>query len=99
MVFSVLDHGALLDGGNQKRKVTQYVIGNPLIAVQMTKHDIRAALYAPLRILVYENDENKTCIEFDKPSSLFGQFGNPQVTRVARELNQKLENFLAKAMG
>lgn len=98
MMFSVLDHGALLENSHKTQKATQYVLGNPLIALQMTQHDIRAALYAPLRILVYENDKKKTCIEYDKPSSLFGQFGNTEVTRVARELDQKLENLLAKAV-
>jgi hypothetical protein len=43
----------------------------------MTQHDIRASLYAPLRVLIYENEEGKTCVEYDKPSSLFGQFGAP----------------------
>jgi uncharacterized protein (DUF302 family) len=37
--------------------------------MQMTQHDIRAGLYAPLRVLVYENDDGKTCVEYDKPSS------------------------------
>ena len=51
-----------------------------LIKGAMTRHDIRAALYAPLRVLVYEADDRSTRIEFDQPSSLFGQFNNPAVT-------------------
>jgi uncharacterized protein (DUF302 family) len=35
----------------------------------------RAGLYVPLRVLIYENEPGKTCVEYDKPSSLFGQFG------------------------
>ena len=42
----------------------------PLFALQMTQHDIRASLYAPLRVLIYENEEGKTCVEYDRPSSL-----------------------------
>jgi hypothetical protein len=30
--------------------------------------------------LIYENEEGKTCVEYDRPSSLFGQFGG--VTRL-----------------
>jgi hypothetical protein len=71
--------------------------GNPLIALQMTQHDIRASLYAPLRVLVYENADGKTCIEYDKPSSLFGQFGNAEVDAVAAMLDRKLEALVAGA--
>ncbi len=63
----------------------------------MTHHDIRAGLYAPLRVIVYEADNQSTRIEFDQPSSLFGQFNNPNVTTVAKSLDKKLANFIQKA--
>ena len=99
MLFKTSDHGALLRlVGHQKKKAIQYLVGNPLIAVQMTQHDIRAGLYAPLRVLFYEDDQGKTCVEYDKPSSLFGQFGNAKVTDVARMLDRKLEQLVDKAI-
>jgi uncharacterized protein (DUF302 family) len=98
MLFRTSDHGALLRLAGQKKKAIQYLVGNPLFAVQMTQHDIRAGLYAPLRVLLYENEEGKTCVEYDKPSSLFGQFGNAKVTEVARLLDRKLEQLVAKAI-
>ena len=55
MLFGTNDHGALLRIVGQKRKAIQYVAGNPLFALQMTRHDIRASLYAPLRVLIYED--------------------------------------------
>lgn len=60
MHFKTSDHGALLRLAGQKKKALQYLLGNPLIAVEMTRHDVRAGLYAPLRVLVYENDDGKT---------------------------------------
>jgi hypothetical protein len=30
---------------------TQYIVGNPLIAIQMAQHNLAAGLYAPLRVL------------------------------------------------
>ena len=98
MLFRTSDHGALLRLANQKKKAIQYLVGNPLFAVQMTQHDIRASLYAPLRVLIYENEDGKTCVEYDKPSSLFGQFGNAKVTEVATMLDGKLEKLVAKAI-
>jgi uncharacterized protein (DUF302 family) len=98
MLFKTSDHGALLRLAGQKRKAIQYLVGNPLFAVQMTQHDIRASLYAPLRVLIYENEQNKTCVDYDRPSSLFGQFGNAKVTEVAQMLDRKLEQVVAKAI-
>ena len=82
----------------QERKAVQYVVGNPLFALQMTQHDVRASLYAPLRVLLYEDEEGKTCVEYDRPSSLFGQFGNASVTEVATMLDRKLEQLVAEAI-
>jgi uncharacterized protein (DUF302 family) len=98
MLFGTQDHGLLLRIVGQKRKAVQYVVGNPLIAVQMTQHDVRASLYAPLRVLIYEDNDGKTCLEYDKPSSLFGQFGNERIAPVAASLDRKLEALVAKAI-
>jgi uncharacterized protein (DUF302 family) len=98
MLFKTSDHGSLLRLVGQKKKAIQYLVGNPLFAIQMTQHDIRASLYAPLRVLIYEDEHGKTCVEYDKPSSLFGQFGNAKVTEVATMLDRKLEQLVAKAI-
>jgi uncharacterized protein (DUF302 family) len=98
MLFRTSDHGSLLRLVGQKKRAIQYLVGNPLFAIQMTEHDIRASLYAPLRVLLYEHEHEKTCVEYDKPSSLFGQFGNAKVTEVAAMLDRKLEQLVAKAI-
>jgi uncharacterized protein (DUF302 family) len=99
MLFRTSDHGALLRlVGQVKKRAVQYLVGNPLFAIQMTQHDIRAGLYAPLRVLLYEDEEGKTCVDYDKPSSLFGQFGNEEVITVAAMLDRKLEQMVADAI-
>jgi uncharacterized protein (DUF302 family) len=90
IIFNIENHGALLNISSKPRKAKQYVIGNPLIAIQMTVQDIRAALYAPLRMIVYENEDEKVFAEYDLPSSLFGQFGNDKILQVAKGLDAKL---------
>jgi uncharacterized protein (DUF302 family) len=99
MLFGTNDHGALLRLAGQKRKAVQYVVGNPLFALQMTQHDIRASLYAPLRVLLYEDERGRTCLEYDKPSSLFGQFHDDRIAPVASMLDRKLEALVAAAVG
>ena len=95
MLFGTQNHGALLRLAGQKRKAVQYVVGNPLFALQMTQHDIRASLYAPLRVLVYEDEQGQTCVEYDRPSSLFGQFGNDRISPTAVLLDRKLEALVS----
>ena len=97
MLFATYDHGLLLRVAGLARKALQYLVGNPLYAVQMTQHAIGASLYAPLRVLLYENDEGKACVEYDRPSSLFAQFGDDRIAEVASSLDQKLEDLAATA--
>lgn len=97
MLFRTSNHGALLRIVGKPRKAMQYLVGNPLLAIEMTRHAIGAGLYAPLRVLIYEDEDGKTCVEYDRPSSLFRQFGDERVDRVAASLDRKLEDLVATA--
>ena len=55
-IFNSRDHGGLLQITGQPRKAVQYDIGNPLTATKMTQHQLPASLYAPLRVVLYENE-------------------------------------------
>ena len=55
-------------------------------------------LYAPLRVLVYEDERGKTCLEYDRPSSLFGQFGDDRISPTAALPDRKLEALAAAAV-
>ena len=96
-IFGSRDHGGLLRVTGHARKAVQYDIGNPLTATRMTQHELRASLYAPLRVVLYENEAGHAVFEYDRPSSLFGQFGDERVTVVARELDASLERVVAEA--
>ena len=60
----------------------------------MTVHDIRAALYAPLRMIIYEDYNGQVLVEYDQPSTLFGQFGNDDILKVAVDLDIKMLNAI-----
>jgi uncharacterized protein (DUF302 family) len=97
-IFLSRDHGNLLRITGRARKAVQYEIGNPLTASKMTRHQLAAGLYAPLRVVLYEDETAGSVFEYDKPSSLFGQFGNDQVSEVARGLDVALERALMRAL-
>jgi uncharacterized protein (DUF302 family) len=96
-IFNSRDHGGLLQITGPPRKAAQYAIGNPLTATRMTQHQLAASLYAPLRVVLYETEAGHAVFEYDRPSSLLGQFGDERVTAVARELDASLERVLVKA--
>jgi Domain of unknown function DUF302 len=96
-IFLIRDHGALLKIAGQARNALQYDIGNPLTASLMVRYQLAAALYAPIRVVLYENDAGHGVFEYDQPSTTFGQFGDEQVTAVARGLDAALSRALLRA--
>jgi uncharacterized protein (DUF302 family) len=62
----------------------------------MTHVNPAAGLYAPLRVVVYENGQGGTTMEYDKPTTMFGQFKSPEIDQMAQSLDQRLLTFLTK---
>ena len=96
-IFAERDHGSLLQIVGKRRDALQYEIGNPLTASKMTRHQLPAALYAPLRVVLFEDEQGRGIFEYDKPSSFFGQYGDERVTEVGRFLDTALEAALGNA--
>jgi uncharacterized protein (DUF302 family) len=96
-IFEQRDHGSLLQIFGGRRNALQYEIGNPLTSSKMNRYKLPAALYAPLRVVLFEDEHGKAVFEYDKPSSFFGQFGDDRVTAVGRDLDVELETALRKA--
>jgi hypothetical protein len=96
-IFNIRDHGALLAIAGGARHALQYDIGNPWTASTMTRHQLGAALYAPLRVVLLEDEQGNGVFEYDRPSSFFGQFGDERVTEVGRYLDATLEAVLRDA--
>jgi hypothetical protein len=72
----------------------------------MTEHQLSAALYAPIRVLLRESpEEGVVAFEYDRPASVFGQFNNADVNKVAEELEMAQERagtqdrFLKRPVG
>ena len=96
-IFGERDHGALLQIAGRRHNAVQYDIGNPLTASKMTRHQLPAALYAPLRVVLFEDEQGRGIFEYDRPSSFFSQYGEEGVTEVGRYLDATLEAVLRNA--
>jgi hypothetical protein len=99
VLFQRIDHGAIVTSlyGRDARAMT-YVFGNALIAVEMTKHDLRAGLHVPLRLIVEQAAPGRVRITYDLPSSLIARLQVPAADAVARDLDAKVERLLAAAI-
>ena len=76
------------------RGSTQYLMGNHTIAERMLRHAAGVMLYAPLRPLLYEDDEGSAHFAVDQPSTVFSSFDNAAIVAVGVELDQKLTALL-----
>ena len=92
MILQTLNHGGALALRGQRRNVMQYGIGNVLTATEMTRHQLAAGLYAPIRVVLYESEGGGSVIEYDKPSSLFANLRSKEIDVVAARLDEQLQS-------
>ncbi len=94
MIHYIAYHGDLLALNGGKKNLVAYYIGNILSATTMTAINRGAGLYAPLRMVVYENASGGTTFEYDKPSTMFGQFHDPEITKMGKSLDDRIFNLI-----
>jgi uncharacterized protein (DUF302 family) len=96
MLFHMFDHGAWITKAGIDRKVLRVVLGNPLIAITMLRHDVTAGLFAPVEVLLVEEGEGQSSLTYVKPSSLMVVEHNPELLSAAVELDAKLAALATK---
>ncbi|MGH3967282.1 MAG: DUF302 domain-containing protein, partial [Mycobacterium sp.] len=96
MLFSLFDHGGWIKQAGIDRKVLRVIIGNPLIAITMLRHDVTAGLFAPVELLLVEQDDGHSSLIYVKPSSLMVIEHNPPLLAAAQQLDSKLYALAAK---
>ena len=96
MIHFVAEQGDLAALDGTRRQGNVYYLGNVIAAAQLTKVNFSAALYAPLRLNVYENAHGGTTFEYDKPSTQFGQFHNAEIDKVGQSLDDHLLRLIKK---
>jgi hypothetical protein len=92
--YAKLDSFALLAPSGITRQSVEYIAGNHAIAETMFRREPGVVLYAPLRLLFHADDDGKAVLSIDRPSDLFGSFGDPHVTEVGRLLDGKVAAIL-----
>ena len=72
------------------------VIGNPLIAITMMRHDVTAGLFVPVELLIAEEEDDRSALTYVVPSSLMVVEENEPLRAAALQLDAKLAALAAK---
>jgi uncharacterized protein (DUF302 family) len=96
MILAKVDQGPLVSLLGKPKRMTTYLIGNPVLANRMFEQHPAVGLYAPLRVSIYEDQRGITHFTYEKPSASLAQFDTEQIRIVAAVLDEKLAALTAK---
>ena len=94
MVYAKIETSVFFSVAGHSTQAIEYLIGNHVIAETMFRHDPKAMLYAPLRMLVYSDDDGNAVFTMDQPGPAFGSLGIDEVSKVGEGLDHKVANLL-----
>lgn len=98
MLFAEIDHGGWLPKFGINRRSVRWILGNPLIAITLIRHDITVGLFAPVELLVTEaEDGHGATLTYVRPSSLMVINENPPLLAAAKALDEKYDSLVAGA--
>jgi len=94
MIYAKLDGRGFFSIAGHQTPAIEYLIGNHVIAETMFRHDPKALLYAPLRMLVHGDADGNAIFTMDQPGPAFGSLGIAEVAGVGVDLDRKVANLL-----
>jgi len=110
MYFTEFNHGAWLQfytpptsavkdpqtGATKNLRAIRYVLGNPLVAITMLRHDLDTGLSVPVELYLVEEPEGGVKIVWFRPSGLVAGYkgAKSDLVDAARILDAKLERFV-----
>src|SRR5579862_5765431 len=96
ILFALMNHGAWIRKTGIQKNVLRVIIGNPLLAITMLRHDLTAGLFAPVELILIEEDDDQSSLTYLRPSSLMVVETNEPLLAAAKELDAKLQALAVK---
>lgn len=98
-VFAVVNHGKGARTTGEEIGNSQLVIlGNPALGTPAILDNRQAALFLPLRVLVYENEGGQALVAYESPARMFDALGGiPADAEYLARMTEALEQLVAEA--
>ena len=97
MLFHEINHGGWMTSFGIERKMVRWILGNPLIAITMLRHDLTAGLFAPVELLITEQKGGMGCVlTYIKPSTLIVMNDDKALRSAAEALDQKFAALVSR---
>jgi uncharacterized protein (DUF302 family) len=87
-LFFDMDFSPYMEPAGNTARCRTYLMGNPVIAETMYRHDPGVMLYAPLRTTIHEDADGLVHFLIDQPSTRFGSFDDPRIAEVGERLDR-----------
>jgi uncharacterized protein (DUF302 family) len=95
MIFAEINHGAWIGRFGLNQTSVRVILGNPLIAITMLRHDITAGLFAPVELLVSERlGDRGSTVTYVRPSSVIAINDDVELRLAAEALDKKLADLI-----
>jgi uncharacterized protein (DUF302 family) len=95
MILGRLEQGALASLLGRPKKLTTFLIGNPVLANRMFERNPAVGAYAPLRATIYEDYSGITHFSYERPSTSLAQFDDEEIRAVGQILDEKIADLAA----
>lgn len=89
LLYWKLDLTPIMSLAGNKRRATEYLMGNHVIAETMYRHDPAVGLYVPLRCVIYDGD-GETRFAIEQPSTTLSSLRRDEIAQVGIDLDRKL---------
>ena len=94
MMYAKIETSVFFGVAGHRTQAIEYLVGNHVIAETMFRHNAKAMLYAPLRMLIYSDTDGDAVFTMDQPGPAFGSLGIAEVAAVGKDLDRKVVNLL-----
>ena len=94
MVMGELHQGKVLEMTGLRVKSETVFVGNPTVGKELFSADPAAGIVVPLRINIFDDGHGNTIVSYVPPSHLLAKLDNPKVDKIAKMLDEKLQNLV-----
>jgi uncharacterized protein (DUF302 family) len=95
MIFFHVNQGRLVSLTNGIKRCSLYIVGNGVIAEKILTIDVRASLYVPFRVCLYDNgNPGGAILGYERLSSVLAVFHQPALIEIGHLLDSRMASVI-----